>query len=236
MEQNKKNFEIQRELNFLLDMGEKELVLDIGNKPSEPENIEIREEESSPEEQLAAMESELQNCTECKLHSSRNKLVFGLGDPQAKIMFIGEAPGMNEDKTGIPFVGRAGKLLDKIFSAMGLSREKGIYIGNILKCRPPNNRDPESDEVNACIPNLIKQIEIIKPEVICCLGRVAAQNLLDTNLALGKMRGKVHYFHETPVMVTYHPAYLLRNPAGKKPCWEDMKMLLEVAGLPVPKN
>ena len=162
--------------------------------------------------------------------------MFGVGDPKARIVFIGEAPGADEDRIGEPFVGRAGQLLDRIFAAMGLSRKKGIYIANILKCRPPNNRDPERDEVEACIPFLLKQIEIIKPDVICCLGRIAAQNLMDTDLTLVKLRGVIHNFREMPVLVTYHPAYLLRNPAGKKAVWEDMKELLKLAGLPVPNG
>lgn len=175
-------------------------------------------------------------CTKCRLAEGRNEIVVGQGDHNARIVFIGEGPGAQEDTTGVPFVGRAGKLLDKIFDAMGLSREKGIYICNIVKCRPPNNRDPLPDEAAACIPYLKKQLEIIQPKVICCLGRVAAQQLLETNAPLGRLRGKTHYFEGIPVLATYHPAYLLRNPAGKKPTWEDMKELLRIAELPIPNH
>ena len=204
------------------------------------EPSDVREED--PAKALEKLAAEVEACEKCKLSGNRNKVVVGQGDPEAEIVFIGEAPGAREDATGIPFVGRAGKLLDKIFAAMGLSRESGIYICNILKCRPPGNRDPKADEVLACKPYLTRQLNILSPKVICCLGRVAAQNLLDTDLPLGKMRGKKHIYRAeglrepVPVVVTYHPAYLLRNPAGKKPTWEDMKTLLEIAGLPVPEG
>ncbi|MCK5832476.1 uracil-DNA glycosylase [bacterium] len=188
------------------------------------------------------MKSRMAECSLCKLASQRNKIVFGAGDPSARIIFIGEAPGADEDRLGEPFVGRAGQLLDKIFAAMGLSRDKGIYIANILKCRPPRNRDPQPDEVEMCIPFLMEQLRIIRPKVICCLGRIAAQNLLKTDATLGRLRGRTHYFkideetEDIPMIVTYHPAYLLRNSAGKKPVWEDMKRLMEIAELDIPKK
>ncbi len=248
-------------LKRLLDMGEDEITLYLGDEEpldeiesteqpdGDADSINMNKSDSksntndiksiqsaSTIEQLEAFIKSNGGCTKCRLAEERNKIVVGVGDPKARIVFIGEGPGADEDRTGIPFVGRAGKLLDKIFEAMGLSREKGIYICNIVKCRPPNNRDPLPDEASACMPYLKKQLDIIKPSVICCLGRVAAQQLLDTNVALGKMRGKTHYFEGIPVLVTYHPAYLLRNPAGKKPTWEDMKQLLKIAGLPIPNH
>ena len=217
-------------LSRLIDMGEEELLLSIGAQ------AEVGNSAAAMEELARSVDG----CNGCKLAATRNKIVFGMGDPNADIVFIGEAPGRDEDRTGVPFVGRAGRLLDKIFAAMGLSRERGIYIANILKCRPPNNRDPQPDEVERCIPYLLNQLRIIRPKVICCLGRVAAQNLLGTDATLGRLRGKVHRYSiegmedSVPVIVTYHPAYLLRNPAGKKPVWEDMKRLLSIAGLPLP--
>jgi len=229
-------------LSRLLDMGETQLIIDLFDNVEidTPEEV-VSAEEYTPvnTDALNKLEWELKSdggCQRCKLWSGRNKIVFGVGDPNAKIMFIGEAPGGDEDRIGEPFVGRAGQLLDKIFAAMSLSRKRGIYIANILKCRPPGNRDPERDEVEACMPFLLKQIELIRPEVICCLGRVAAQNLLDTDLTLGKLRNVIHNFRELPVLVTYHPAYLLRNPAGKRAVWEDMKQLLKLAGLPLPNE
>jgi len=238
-------------LNRLLDMGEDEVLLNIGEESvvkvliypptTETDTVEsdIRLENAlaanSIDELVTVIESG-GGCDRCNLASGRNKIVVGAGDPDARIVFIGEGPGANEDKTGIPFVGRAGQLLDKIFAAMGLSREKGIYICNIVKCRPPGNRDPLPDESEACIPYLKKQLELINPAAICCLGRVAAQNLLETDAALGKLRGKIHFFEGVPVVVTYHPAYLLRNAAGKKPTWEDMKLLMKTAGMDIPDN
>ncbi|MGC9314271.1 MAG: uracil-DNA glycosylase [bacterium] len=251
-------------LKRLLDMGEDEIILHLGegepedeiiDEPMEPIPMQTesdRIQKNTSDSKLNANDSVLLHipsaieeleeeiladggCRKCALSEGRNKIVIGVGDPNARIVFIGEGPGAEEDKTGIPFVGRAGHLLDKIFEAMGLSREKGIYICNIVKCRPPGNRDPLPEESSACMPYLLNQLEIIKPAVICCLGRVAAQNLLNTDATLGNMRGKTHYFQGIPVIVTYHPAYLLRNAAGKKPTWEDMKTLLGIAGLPVPK-
>ncbi len=165
------------------------------------------------------------DCKNCGLGETRTKFVYGVGHPTAEIMFVGEAPGAEEDRRGEPFVGRAGQLLDKILDAMGLSREQ-VYITNILKCRPPNNRDPLPDEVEQCIPYLYEQIRLIRPKIICALGRVAAQNLLKTTTPLGKLRKRWHEFSGTPMMVTYHPAALLRFPQYKRDTWEDMQMLL----------
>lgn len=166
----------------------------------------------------------IENCTQCKLHTGRTKFVFGTGNPNADILFVGEGPGKEEDLTGEPFVGRAGKLLDKILDAIKLDRTM-IYIANIVKCRPPNNRDPETDEMATCMPYLLKQIELIRPKLICCLGRVSAQALLETTKPLGKLRGEFHDFRGVKLCVTYHPAALLRNPQFKRGTWEDVKML-----------
>jgi DNA polymerase len=164
------------------------------------------------------------NCQLCPLGRTRNKFVYGVGNPNAKLMFIGEAPGADEDRLGEPFVGRAGQLLDKILEAMKFTRQD-IYIANILKCRPPNNRDPQPDEMNKCTPYLNEQIRIIQPKLICLLGRIASQALLQTTTPLGKMRGQWHEHAGVPVIVTYHPAALLRFPGYKKETWEDMKTL-----------
>ncbi len=167
----------------------------------------------------------IHDCKKCALGDSRNKFVFGAGNPDADIMFVGEAPGAEEDRLGIPFVGRAGKLLDKILAAMELSRDD-VYIANILKCRPPQNRDPQPEEAQTCEPYLHQQIKLIKPKIICCLGRISAQRLLQTNMSLAKMRDIWFDYQGTLLMVTYHPAALLRNPNFKRPTWEDMKKMM----------
>ena len=162
------------------------------------------------------------NCVKCPLGYTRTNFVFGVGDPHADVMFIGEAPGADEDAQGEPFVGRAGQLLNKIIEAVGFKREQ-VYICNILKCRPPNNRDPQISEMETCTPHLFKQIEILKPKFIICLGRIPAQWLLKTNDTLSVLREKIHDYHGAKMLVTYHPAALLRNPNWKRPTWEDMK-------------
>lgn len=167
------------------------------------------------------------DCARCKLHKGRKNIVFGVGNPDADLMFIGEGPGHDEDIQGIPFVGRAGQLLTKIIEAMNFKRED-VYIGNIVKCRPPNNRNPEPDEVATCIPFLIRQVELIRPKAIVCLGSVAAQNLLNTEEKITKLRGKFTKWQGIPVMPTYHPAFLLRNPNMKKPVWEDMQKVMKL--------
>lgn len=175
-------------------------------------------------ELLRQYSSEIDNCTQCKLHEGRNKFVFGVGNPDADVLFIGEGPGRDEDLKGEPFVGRAGQLLDKILTAIEFDRTI-IYIANIVKCRPPGNRDPHPDEMATCMPYLMRQIEIIQPKLICCLGRISAQALLQTTTPLGKLRSEFHDFHGTKLMVTYHPAALLRFQQYKRDTWEDMKML-----------
>jgi len=164
------------------------------------------------------------DCQLCPLGATRTNLVYGIGDPHARLMFIGEAPGADEDRLGEPFVGRAGKLLDRILAAIELSRDV-VYIGNILKCRPPGNRDPQPDEMARCLPHLLEQIRLIRPRILCLLGRVAAQVLLRTTTPLGKLRGRWLEFEGIPTMVTYHPAALLRFPAYKKDTWADMQVL-----------
>ena len=173
---------------------------------------------------LQAFERQICACTECGLGKSRTKFVFGSGNPEAGIMFIGEAPGAEEDRQGLPFVGEAGRLLTKIIEAIRLQRQD-VYICNVLKCRPPNNRDPRPDEVQTCEPYLKRQIEIIQPKVICSLGRFATQTLLRTSESMGRLRGRTHEYQGIPVIPTYHPAALLRNPQWKRPAWEDMKRL-----------
>ncbi len=162
------------------------------------------------------------NCAKCDLHKGRNKFVFGVGNPRANVLLIGEGPGAEEDKQGEPFVGRAGKLLNDILKAINFTREE-VYIANVVKCRPPGNRTPLPEEMESCMPYLIKQIELIKPKLILCLGLVAAGAVLKKKDSLGKMRGKIFEFNNIKVMVTYHPAALLRNPNFKRGCWEDVQ-------------
>lgn len=171
---------------------------------------------------LVDLNAQICTCTKCPLGHTRTKFVFGVGNPHATLMLIGEAPGADEDAQGEPFVGRAGQLLNKILEAIKFKRED-VYICNILKCRPPNNRTPQPEEVDHCIPYLQKQIALIQPKVILCLGLTAAQNLLGTTENLGKLRGRQLTYEGTPLMVTYHPAALLRNPHWKRPAWEDVQ-------------
>ncbi len=171
---------------------------------------------------LDEIASRVASCTRCRLCEGRTKTVFGSGDPRAQLMFIGEGPGAEEDRQGVPFVGRAGELLTKIIQAIELSREQ-VYIANIVKCRPPGNRDPQPDEVAACRGYLERQIEIVRPRVLVALGRIAAQTLLGNEDPIGRMRGRWVRVFGVPTMVTYHPAALLRNPALKRPTWEDMQ-------------
>ncbi len=186
-------------------------------------------------ERLAALRQELADCHECQLARTRTNLVFGVGNPEARLMFVGEAPGADEDAQGEPFVGRAGQLLTRMIIAMGLRRED-VYIANILKCRPPENRVPRPEEVIACMPYLRRQIDIIHPEVLVCLGGTAAQNLLELQMPVGRMRNQWHDYHGVPTLVTFHPAYLLRNPPDKGKAWEDMKTVLNRLGLPIPQR
>jgi DNA polymerase len=174
---------------------------------------------------LEQVREELGDCTRCKLHKTRTQIVFGVGNLKASLVFVGEAPGADEDAQGEPFVGRAGQLLTKIIEAMGMRRED-VYICNIIKCRPPNNRTPEADEIVACQPFLLKQLQAIGPKFICALGGPATQTLLQTKEAISRLRGKFYDFHGIPLLPTFHPAFLLRNPNEKKTVWEDMKLLM----------
>jgi DNA polymerase len=177
-----------------------------------------------------SLRSEVLACTRCPLHGSRTQGVFGVGSREAQWLVVGEAPGAEEDRRGEPFVGRAGHLLDAMLKAIGLSRGSNVYIANVLKSRPPGNRDPKPEEVAACLPYLMRQIELLRPRVMLAVGRIAAQNLLSTDAPLGRLRGKVHHFGElnTPLIVTYHPAYLLRTPSDKRKAWEDLKFARSV--------
>ena len=204
----------------------------------EKKNIKIADqaENFDPGEKLTIEEirEDLGECTRCKLHETRNKIVFGDGNPNARLVFVGEGPGRDEDEQGLPFVGRAGKLLTKIIEAMGLTRQD-VYICNVVKCRPPGNRNPEVDEVDACEPFLFKQLRSISPEVIVCLGSVATSLLLKMKQPrMGDLRGEFHEYLNSKLMITYHPAALLRNPNFKKPVWEDMKLVLKELNLPIP--
>jgi DNA polymerase len=186
--------------------------------------------------ELAAIEAQAKVCVKCsELSRCRHSVVFGVGSPRAEIMFVGEAPGHDEDMRGEPFVGRAGELLTKIIIAMGFKRED-VYIANVLKCRPPENRTPLPEEVTNCLPYLLSQIDLIKPKVIVGLGATAVRALLDVQLGITKMRGHWYTFRDIPIMPTFHPAYLLRNPPAKKEVWEDMKAVLEKLGREVPKG
>jgi uracil-DNA glycosylase family 4 len=171
---------------------------------------------------LADVREELGDCRRCKLHAKRTQIVFGTGKPEAKLVFVGEGPGRDEDLQGEPFVGQAGKLLTRIIEAIQLTREE-VYIANIIKCRPPENRNPEPDEIAACEPFLIKQLEAIQPKLICALGTFAAQTLLKSTEKISALRGRFHLYRGIPLMPTYHPAFLLRNPNYKRDVWEDVK-------------
>jgi len=176
-------------------------------------------------ESLAAIRAELGDCQRCGLGRTRQCLVFGVGNPDARLVLVGEAPGREEDEKGEPFVGEAGRLLDRILLAMGLHRDE-VYICNVLKCRPPNNRDPEPDEVATCEPFLIRQLSAIRPEVIVALGRFAIQTLLQSKAPISRVRGSWQQYQGIPLMPTYHPAYLLRNPSSKRDVWADMKQVM----------
>jgi uracil-DNA glycosylase len=184
----------------------------------------------SKKQTLEEIREEIGECTRCKLHEGRTNIVFGQGNPRARLVFVGEGPGRDEDIQGQPFVGRAGQLLTKIINAMGLKRSD-VYICNVVKCRPPANRTPEQDEIVTCQQFLIKQLRAIDPAVIVCLGSVAAQSVLNTKAKLGDLRGDFHTYGNTKLMVTYHPAALLRNPGFKKPLWEDMQLVMKELGI-----
>ena len=184
---------------------------------------------------LLKVRSDLGDCTRCKLHSTRHTIVFGDGNPKAELVFVGEGPGADEDAQGLPFVGRAGKLLTQMIEAMGLQR-KDVYICNVVKCRPPENRLPEEDEVKTCSPFLFRQLDVIAPKVIVCLGAVAAKTLLQTNRSISQFRGQWLEYRGRKLMATYHPAYLLRNPNAKGEVWKDLQKVMAVLGLSAKKG
>ena len=195
-----------------------------------------KDEHRMGKETLAIVEQEVSQCTLCdELVANRTQTVFGVGNPIADLVFFGEAPGRDEDKQGIPFVGRAGQLLTKIIEAMGLQRDD-VYILNTVKCRPPDNRNPLPEEQENCKGFLNRQLALIRPKYICCLGSVPSKNLLETKETIGKLRGVLHEVNGWKVLCTYHPAYLLRTPSAKQFVWEDMQILMKDMGLPVPKT
>ncbi len=216
------NADLKKELCNLLSLmeacGITEIYLPESNADSRP-----------PLESLSQM---VDSCKRCDLHKTRTNPVFGEGNPRARLMFVGEGPGRDEDLQGRPFVGKAGMLLTRIIRAMGLSRDE-VYIANVVKCRPPGNRNPELDEIVECLPYLERQIEIIKPEIICALGSVAAQTLTGKRAGITSLRGKFHEYLGIPVMPTFHPAACLRKPMIKKLVWEDVKQIMQFLGLPI---
>jgi DNA polymerase len=184
---------------------------------------------------LLAIREDIGDCTRCALHKGRNQLVFGDGNPAARLMFVGEGPGADEDAQGLPFVGKAGQLLNNMITAMGLKRED-VYIANVVKCRPPGNRTPEPDEGNTCSPFLFRQIDVVRPQVLVALGATAATYLLGARQPLAGLRGRVHAFRGSQLIVTYHPAYLLRDPRQKKEAWADLQIAMRELGLKPPSK
>ena len=200
-----------------------------------PQLYPIPSVETLPYHSLHELEHFIGDCDRCKLGKGRKYIVFGEGNPRARLVFVGEAPGMEEDLTGRPFVGKAGRLLTDIIKAMGLTRDE-VYICNIVKCHPPRNRDPEADEIETCLPFLRAQVTLIQPEVICSLGRISSQSLVDKSLKITRDRGRWHSFMGTPLMPTYHPAYLLRYPHAKREVWEDVQSIMKELGLKDPRE
>ncbi|MCZ6874569.1 MAG: uracil-DNA glycosylase [bacterium] len=221
--------DVRNYLNYLQRLGITELSLRPTTKPQGSTLTEPKEPHASIS-QLAQLAASVRDCQRCRLHQGRTQVVFGTGDPNADLVFVGEAPGHDEDLQGEPFVGAAGQLLTRIIEAMQLTRDQ-VYILNVVKCRPPNNRNPRPDEVAACRPILQAQLDCLRPRVICALGAFAAQTLLQTDERISRLRGHFHNMGEIPVMPTYHPAYLLRNPQGKRAVWEDMQQILRLLGL-----
>jgi uracil-DNA glycosylase len=195
-----------------------------------PESLPIIQDKPAA---LKAIRADIGDCTRCRLHKGRTNLVFGVGNPNTELMFVGEGPGADEDAQGEPFVGRAGQLLNNMINAMGLKRED-VYIANVVKCRPPGNRTPEKDECDICSPFLLRQIEVIQPKVVVALGAVAAKNLLAVNDSMANLRGRWYDFRGARLAVTYHPAYLLRDPRQKKEAWKDLQMVMKYLGLTPP--
>ncbi len=229
--------DLKHVFEFYRAMGIEEFPYDAGSVVTEKNQAKQKKSSAGKAQKASALEKlfheELEGCTGCKLSAKRTNIVFGEGNPSARLMFIGEAPGREEDKQGRPFVGDAGKLLTSLIEKMGLTRED-VFIANIVKCRPEMNRDPEEDEISACLPFLKKQIGIIRPEVIMALGRVSAQTLLETDVQISKLRGRFASFEGIPLMPTFHPAYLLRNRKDKALTWQDALQVLELLGMKAP--
>ncbi|MBP7778074.1 MAG: uracil-DNA glycosylase [Acidobacteria bacterium] len=202
-----------------------------GSRPGQEAGAVTASNAAAPAEALAALRDDIgPACTRCKLHAlGRRQVVFGVGNPQARLMFVGEAPGEDEDRQGEPFVGRAGQLLTKIIEAIGMTREQ-VYIANVIKCRPPGNRNPEPDEVATCEPFLFAQLAITQPRIVVALGKFAAQSLLGTTEPITKLRGRLFDWRGATLLPTFHPAYLLRNPPAKREVWEDMKKVRDLLG------
>ena len=197
---------------------------------SAPPQASTAAQPADPAAALALIREEIGDCTRCALHKGRNTIVFGVGDPAARLMFVGEGPGADEDAQGLPFVGKAGQLLNNMITAMGLKREE-VYIANVVKCRPPGNRTPEPEEANTCTPFLFKQIDAVRPQVLVALGATAATYLLGQRQPLAGLRGRVHPYRGMQLIVTYHPAFLLRDPRQKKEAWADLQIAMRELGL-----
>jgi DNA polymerase len=231
-----KGFDCRPETLSRLDGWSRPPVASVASTPKVPQPVADQGPAPSPvpcAETLARIRQDIGDCQRCKLWRQRRHIVFGQGDPRARLVFVGEGPGFDEDRQGEPFVGAAGQLLTKIIQAMGLSREQ-VYICNIIKCHPPGNRNPEADEIAACLPFLKRQLAVIAPDCICALGAVAARTLLETDLPISKLRGRFHQVQGIVVMPTFHPAYLLRNPEQKRAVWEDIQQIMVRLGLPRP--
>lgn len=218
--------DIKAYLSYLKELGIEDIPGSSIQESFRKNNKSLPSQSLSPESSLRELREEIGDCQRCKLSKNRTQIVFGVGNPKAELMFVGEGPGRDEDLRGEPFVGEAGQLLTRIIEAMGLKRQD-VYIANVVKCRPPNNRNPEPDEIESCEPFLIRQLGIIKPKLICALGTFAAQTLLKTKEKISSLRGNFYYYHDIKVMPTYHPAYLLRNPNDKKIVWEDMQKIMK---------
>jgi uracil-DNA glycosylase len=215
---------------YLVDFGWRDVDAEAGRRhQAQPPNGVADGDDPKAAVSLDAMAAALRDCRRCRLCQGRTQVVFGVGDPQARVVFVGEGPGADEDRQGEPFVGRAGQLLNSMLRAIGLRRED-VYIANVVKCRPPGNRDPEDDEAGACLPFLWRQIELIGPRVIVTLGKIAAGHLLGTRAAISSYRGRWQKARGRDVLPTFHPAYLLRNPAAKAQSWSDLKQLRRVLG------
>jgi len=236
-----KQIDIKKVISQHLEMDEFFTGFTLKGKVTDAETVQSNSTVDNVAAGLQKIADEVHLCRKCSLGSSRTNAVPGEGDPKARIVFVGEGPGADEDAQGIPFVGRAGKLLDRIIAAMGLKRSD-VFICNIIKCRPPENRDPKAEEIVSCLPYLQRQLELIHPEVIVALGAHAARTLLDTNKSIGQLRGRFHEYYTSDfsmpikLMATYHPAYLLRSylPENRKRVWEDMKTVLAELNLPIP--